>query len=161
MFDAELKRDYDKTSHENEEKSPKTVTDASAKLSDKVQVGELPKDVQQRVDISIEEKITIVNQKISDINESLALESDEKAEKIANELNAIGFKMVDATKVLGFTDQKIEVVQMDVCQELYRRGYDTEGRGQYGYGSWWSEERLSIEDTRNKLAVCELGRSVE
>ena len=34
MFDAELKRDYDKTSHENEEKSPKTVTDTSAKLSD-------------------------------------------------------------------------------------------------------------------------------
>lgn len=44
---------------------------------------------------------------------------------------------------------------MDGSHELYRRGYDTEGQGDYGYGSWWSEEPMSIDETRNKLAVCE------
>ncbi len=38
---------------------------------------------------------------------------------------------------------------------LYRRGYPTEGTGGYGYGQWWSDSKLSIEDAREKLAILE------
>ena len=152
--ETELTKDYENSKYRNDDAPPST-TGPPDETNEKVEPSKLPEDFEQKVDIPPEQKIAEVNQNIADISEDPLLDSREKAEKIAKELNAIGFEKVDATTVLGFTDQKIEVVQMDGSQTLYRRGYDTEGEGKYGYGSWWSEKPMSIEDTRNKLAVCE------
>lgn len=61
------------------------------------------------MDAPDEKKIAEVNKNISDISEDPSLDSREKAEKIAKELNSIGFDKVDETTVLGFTDQKLKL----------------------------------------------------
>lgn len=153
--DMEAKQDYEGSDHKSNNDAPPSTTGPPETVNEKAEPTQVPEDLDRKVDIPDEQKIADVNKNIADISEDPSLDSREKAEKIAKELNSIGFDKVDETTVLGFTDQKIEVVQMDGSQELYRRGYDTEGQGGYGYGSWWSEEPMSIEDTRNKLAVCE------
>ena len=144
----------------SETKEQKEIIDdtSSTDLDDpnnETQTNDTPDNIDKKVDAPDKKEIEAVNKNISDISEDPSLDSREKAEKIAKELNNIGFDSIDTNSVLAFKDQKIEIVKMDGNQELYRRGYDTEGQGKYGYGSWWSEERMSIDDTRNKLAVCE------
>ena len=153
--DMDAKQTYEESDHKNNSDAPPSTTGPPEMSNEKTESTQLPDDLDRKVDAPDEKKIAEVNKNISDISEDPSLDSREKAEKIAKELNSIGFDKVDETTVLGFTDQKIEVVQMDGSQELYRRGYDTEGQGDYGYGSWWSEEPMSIDETRNKLAVCE------
>ena len=153
--DMDAKQTYEESDHKNNSDAPPSTTGPPEMSNEKTESTQLPDDLDRKVDAPDEKKIAEVNMNISDISEDPSLDSREKAEKIAKELNSIGFDKVDETTVLGFTDQKIEVVQMDGSQELYRRGYDTEGQGDYGYGSWWSEEPMSIDETRNKLAVCE------
>ena len=153
--DMDAKQTYEESDHKNNSDAPPSTTGPPEISNEKTESTQLPDDLDRKVDAPDEKKIAEVNKNLSDISEDPSLDSREKAEKIAKELNSIGFDKVDETTVLGFTDQKIEVVQMDGSHELYRRGYDTEGQGDYGYGSWWSEEPMSIDETRNKLAVCE------
>ena len=57
--------------------------------------------------------------------------------------------------ITAFKSGTIRVEEIDADLVLYRRGYPTEGTGGYGYGQWWSDSRLSIEDAREQLAILE------
>lgn len=47
---------------------------------------------------------------------------------------------------------EVEMYIFDGKTEVYRRGDNEKQRGYHG--KWWAFERMSIEETRNKLAVC-------
>ncbi|WP_234121343.1 hypothetical protein [Clostridium hydrogenum] len=57
--------------------------------------------------------------------------------------------------VLAFKDMNIEIIELKNPITLYRRGYPGEPTSSYGLGRWWSDENLTIEQVRDKLAVCE------
>lgn len=57
--------------------------------------------------------------------------------------------------VLAFKNMDIEVIELKNPITLYRRGYPGETTSPYGLGKWWSDKSLTIEQVRDKLAVCE------
>ncbi len=136
----------------NNDDAPPSETGPPESSNEKIALSDLPEDFDRKVEVTIEEKISEVNHNISEINDDPSLDDREKLEKISKVLNEIGFD-VDVETVAAFADQKIEVVQMDGTQKLYRRGYDTEGDEEHEYGKWWSEDLMSIEETRDKMAV--------
>ena len=112
-------------------------------------------DFESKREVSLQEKIDVSNQNIKDINENPTLGDLEKAQEIVGVLKDLGFDKVDISTVEAFTDRDIQVVNLNGLQTLYRRGWDTEGSEEYGYGSWWSDHPMSIEEARDGLAILE------
>lgn len=59
------------------------------------------------------------------------------------------------TTVDAFKNRDITLVNLEGSQTLYRRSYDGEGSNEHPYGSWWSDNPMSIEEARNGLAILE------
>lgn len=116
---------------------------------------EKPVDFESKREVSLQEKIDVSNQNIKDINENPTLGDLEKAQEIVGVLKDLGFDKVDISTVEAFTDRDIQVVNLNGLQTLYRRSWDTEGSEEYGYGSWWSDHPMSIEEARDGLAILE------
>lgn len=57
------------------------------------------------------------------------------------------------TSLVGVTDTKLDIVKTSTTQRLYRRG-DSGYREALGYpGSWWGDQYLGIQGSRDKQAI--------
>jgi hypothetical protein len=102
------------------------------------------------------ELIKNTNDAIKAINSDFGIDDNEKTRRIVELLKNIGFNHANANTVNAFTERNIEIVKMDGSETLYRRSWDTEGTGEYGYGSWWADHSMSIDEARNDLAILEV-----
>ena len=115
---------------------------------------------------SIEKDIEINDFKTQDIDSinqylekvrSSGLDGDDICKLQVKVLQSAGFDRFDKNGSLAdikaFKTLKVE--ELDGKWTLYRRGYPTEGTGGYGYGQWWSDEKMTIEEARDKLAILE------
>lgn len=55
--------------------------------------------------------------------------------------------------IAAFTNNQITVIETTDTLTLYRRGYNTELTT--GLGKWWTDKPLTIDETRDQLAVLE------
>ena len=97
----------------------------------------------------------LVNNTIKDIRLDENLTNEEKNIYIKDILHDCGFNSVDENVVEAFLDKNITVIKFDQNNLLYRRGDDEGTISRPFYGRWWSEDKMSIEETRNNLAVLE------
>lgn len=101
--------------------------------------------------------VDALNHKLDSVDgEGLSIK--EIAEKKTKILQDAGFNNFDKNNnladVYAFKDLKVRVEELKESKTLHRRGYSTEGTGDYAYGRWWSYEKFSsIEEARDKLAI--------
>lgn len=106
-------------------------------------------DFRTMAPIDINTKLRIV--------ENVGLGYDDTLELQKQILRSAGFSNLGPGEKLddikAFKPGTIRVECTNSNIKLYRRGYPTEGTGSHNYGKWWTDTKLSIEESRDQLAI--------
>ena len=82
------------------------------------------------------------------VSERFYYDSDDKEKRKIDYRNFYSF-----TSIIGVTDTKLDIIKTTATQRLYRRG-DSDYKEAKGYlGSWWGDQYLGVQDSRNKQAI--------